>query len=149
MILGLTISISGCYLSHWTKGGKGQVTPAAGVSAPASAKIEAEKTTPSTQSVEKKHYFQEYHTLSWKESVNLSANTDDEYYPKTSTITPRTLRRTIDEYYVPFVSEELNTVVDYYETLDTFDDTFLKKYHFDIRAVPEKETLNLMWKHKF
>ena len=132
--LGLAILISGCDMPEWAKWGGQPATPASPKSPGVSAQADKLEDVSSSALEVEERYFQEYHSLAWKDSVNLS--TKEEYFPAVAKINPRTLRSTIDEYYVPMVSEELHRMVNYYELLDTFDDAFLGKYDIDLRAIP-------------
>ena len=146
LALGMALLISGCQTAHFAKKGE-EATPLPTAKGRTFVSAPDEVAKESSAKLSETKFLKQYQSLTWKESVNLPV--EDEYYPTTAKITPKTLRRTLDEYYVPMVSEELHTAVDYYEFLDTLDYTFLGKYSIKLYATPDNKTLNLTVKHKF
>lgn len=89
-----------------------------------------------------------YSSQPWEVAVNQSV-TKKEKYPNRRKITPETVRLTLNEYYVPHVSELLNKGVDCIEWLNELDDPYLNRYKLDLKVDPADERFNLLWKEKF
>lgn len=92
---------------------------------------------------------QSYTSTSWKTAMNQPLSVKKNEYPDKKEITPKTIRLTLNEYYIPEVSELLNKGVDYFEWLNTIDDPYLNRYKLDIKVEPEDERLKLFWKGEF
>lgn len=91
---------------------------------------------------------QSYISSSWNTTINQS-DTQEERYPEKKKITPETIRLTINEYYVPELSELLDKGVDYLEWLNQLDDPYLNRYKVDMRVDPDDERLKVFWKREF
>ena len=94
---------------------------------------------------------QTYHSKSWDEFINELPETPEEEkrYPKKFTLTPKTMRNAIEEYYMPGVAEGLNVVVDYYERIETWDNEPLHRYNLDLAPNLDDKAVRLIWKGKF
>ena len=84
----------------------------------------------------------------WNKMINTERE-KDEKYPNKRKITPETVRLTINEYYIPQISELLDKGVDCFEWLNQLDDPYLNRYKVDIRVDPDDERLKLFWKRAF
>ena len=89
-----------------------------------------------------------YASSSWKVTMNAPEKKDDKY-PDKRKITPETIRVTLDEYYVPQVSELLSKGVDCFEWVNQIDDPYLNRYRLDLSVDPEDDRVNLFWKRDF
>jgi len=89
-----------------------------------------------------------YTSSSWNAAINQSTPKKDDY-PDKRKINAETIRRTLNEYYIPQVSELLSKGVDYYEWLDTLDDPYLNRYKLDLKVDPDADRLRLFWKQNF
>ncbi|MCP4650659.1 MAG: hypothetical protein GY853_11345 [PVC group bacterium] len=89
-----------------------------------------------------------YISLPWATTVNQPKK-KKEGYPDKRKISPETVRLTVNEYYVPHISELLNKGVDYFEWLNKLDDPYLNRYKIDIRVDPADERFKLFWKRQF
>ena len=94
---------------------------------------------------------QTYHSESWDEFINKLPEIPEEEkrYPKKFTLTPKTMREAVEEYYMPGVAEGLNVVVDYYERIETWDDEPLHRYNLDLAPKLDDKAIKLIWKGKF
>ncbi len=94
---------------------------------------------------------QTYHSKSWDEFINELPEVPEEEkrYPKKFTLTPKTMRNAIEEYYMPGVAEGLNVVVDYYERIETWDNEPLHRYNLDLAPKLDDKAIKLIWKGKF
>lgn len=92
-----------------------------------------------------------YHSRSWDEFLNESAQISEEEkrYPAKLTITPKTMREAVKEYYLPGVAEGVNIVIDYYEKVETWDDKPLHKYNLDLAPKADDKAVKLIWKKEF
>ena len=92
-----------------------------------------------------------YHSKSWNEFLNESAQIPEEEkrYPTKLTINPTTMREAVEEYYLPWVGEGLNVVIDYYEKIEAWDDKPLHKYNFDLAPKANDKAVKLIWKKEF
>ena len=90
-----------------------------------------------------------YSSQSWEVAVNQLEKTDEEKYPEKRKINSKTVRLTLNEYYIPNVSEFLCKGVDYYDWLNELDDPYLNRYKLDLEVDPADERFNLLWKEKF
>lgn len=90
-----------------------------------------------------------YISLPWNTTMNEPEKKIEEKYPKTKKITLDTLRVTIDEYYVPQISDLLSKGVDYLEWFNKLDDPYFGKYKLDLRMDTKDERLKLLFKEKF
>lgn len=92
----------------------------------------------------------EYYSDKWADVINRPYVIDD-YYPRKLKINPKTLRRTIDEYFSneSIIRESLLGGVDCYEQLETADDKYLDKYKMDLKYDPADSKLKLYWKNNF
>ena len=59
------------------------------------------------------------------------------------------MREAVEEYYLPWVGEGLNVVIDYYEKIEAWDDKPLHKYNFDLAPKPDDKAVKLIWKKEF
>jgi len=89
-----------------------------------------------------------YHSPSWNKTMNQPGE-QREKYPAKRKINPETVRLTLNEYYIPQISELLNKGVDYYEWLNQLDDPYLNRYKVDMKVDPDDERLKLFWKSQF
>ncbi len=89
-----------------------------------------------------------YNSDSWHTAVNKQEKKDDRY-PEKRKITPETVRLTLNEYYVPQISELLEKGIDYFEWVNKLDDPYLNRYKVDLRIDPADERMKLFWKRKF
>ncbi|MBU4304922.1 MAG: hypothetical protein KJ893_04790 [Candidatus Omnitrophica bacterium] len=89
-----------------------------------------------------------FNSLPWNTAMNQpEAEKND--YPDKRKITPETVRLTINEYYIPQVSDLFAKGVDYFEWLNKLDDPYLNRYKVDIKVDPADERLKLFWKRQF
>ena len=86
-------------------------------------------------------------SINWGAEINRAEK--ENIYPEKRKITPETVRRTLQEFYIPNVSEFLDAGVDYFEWLNTLDDPYLGRYKVDLRVDPDDERVKLFWKRKF
>ena len=91
---------------------------------------------------------QSYISSPWNKTIN-ETETKEEKYPDKKKITPETIRLTINEYYIPELSELLDKGVDYLQWLNQLDDPYLNRYKVDIRVDPADERLKVFWKRDF
>ncbi|MFH2138074.1 MAG: hypothetical protein ABII88_06150 [Candidatus Omnitrophota bacterium] len=89
-----------------------------------------------------------YKSISWENAVNEPEKENSEY-PEKRKITPATVRLTVNEYYVPQISELINKGVDCLEWLNNLDDPYLNRYKLDLRVDPADERFKLFWREKF
>lgn len=89
-----------------------------------------------------------YTSLSWNKEMNKAVSEDDKY-PKKRKINSKTIRRALDEYYIPQFSEFIGKGVDYWEWLESLDDPYLNKYKVDLKLDSDDDRLKLFWKSKF
>ncbi|MBU0635257.1 MAG: hypothetical protein KKB82_02455 [Candidatus Omnitrophica bacterium] len=101
-----------------------------------------------TVQAEKKVTPNTYTSLSWNKEMNQESAVDEEY-PEKRKINPKTVRRTLDEYYIPQFSEFIGKGVDYWEWLQSLDDPYLNKYKVDLKLDSDDDRLKLFWKSKF
>ncbi len=86
-------------------------------------------------------------SINWDREMNQAEKPS--IYPDKKKITPETLRLTFQEFYIPHVSEILDTGVDYLEWLNTLDNPYLHRYKMDLMLDPSDDKLKFMWKEKF
>ncbi|MFH1460061.1 MAG: hypothetical protein ABIG64_06810 [Candidatus Omnitrophota bacterium] len=89
-----------------------------------------------------------YQSSGWNTTMNKPEEKKD-IYPDKKKITPETVRLTLNEYYVPQVSELLVKGVDCIEWLNRLDDPYLNRYKLDLRVDPGDDRLKLFWKKQF
>ena len=89
-----------------------------------------------------------YVSSGWNKTINSEA-IEVKKFPDKRKITPETVRLTINEYYIPQISELLDKGVDYFEWINKLDDPYLNRYKVDIKVDPDDERLKLFWKRAF
>jgi hypothetical protein len=89
-----------------------------------------------------------YCSISWHTAMN-EPEKPSPGYPEKKKITPETIRLTLNEYYIPQISDLLDKGMDYFEWLNTLDDPYLNRYKVDLRVDPADERLKLFWKRQF
>ena len=104
--------------------------------------------TNNKKSQQKQDSFFSHISTSWNKAINEDVKRDEKY-PNKRKITPETVRLTINEYYIPQVSELLAKGVDYFEWLNKLDDPYLNRYKVDVKVDPDDERLKLFWKRSF
>jgi hypothetical protein len=89
-----------------------------------------------------------YTSTNWKTAMNAPEEKGDKY-PDKRKITPETIRVTLEEYYIPQVSELLGKGVDCFEWVNQLDDPYLNRYKLDLKVDPQDDRVNLFWKRDF